>query len=892
MSKVISEHWIAHYHERFQKELSYATGDLQAIRDNLLAEPPVEYSSDRDLLREAIFKAYEDVRSQLNRVGYMQESSVKNLHSHNWYAGPAKDARVWNRLVQRLRSAGRTDEEIQDIDDQSTAVLSLTHTPGTSSFRSQGVVVGHVQSGKTGNIAAILAKASDTPYKFFLVLSGLTDALREQTQERLEQDLGTDDASVWHAWTSTDHDFAASKNTPFQFDPSLVQLAVLKKNKFVLERFLQKLKKTPVATLRNTPFLIIDDECDQASVNSARVSEEMTKLNELIRSILDVLPRVSYVGYTATPYANVLINPHTEEGELADLYPRDFIYALTPPAAYFGAERLFGREAIAGELGDDEEDSFDGLDMIRVIPDEELPVLRPSSRDIDLTETYTITRTLDRSLKYFLIALAARAVRGQADRHSSMLINTSHLVRVHFRIAKSVENWLTSIRQRIRMGESALIAELRALWWDEAGRVDAGRFNLDEVGFEELLPHLETELESLEVIVENGESVQRIDFGDTPRKYVVIGGNVVSRGLTLEGLIVSFFLRTANQYDTLMQMGRWFGYRQGYQDLPRIWMEENVRSSFRSLAMVEAEIRSEIRIYHRKQLTPLQFAVRVRQLPGLLITARNKMHHARRAQVSYANRHLQTFRFARSDLNWLQENWDAGGRLITALEGSHHRTSGGARNQVYSGVPVELIIRFLQEYNVHEKLHDMAAEPMLAYIQSRMRQGDSRYSRWNVAVMGPGKPEARLADLPLGPLGKVPTFVRSSLNETHDVADIKALMSVADLKVDMGDKAPTGNIGWAGIREHRSRHDMSPIILLYPIDRTSDPGDSDRRYPLNAAMDVLGLGIWFPDVADARDASYVSVDLPPIEHDEDDEYYAEMGEELTRGPDEEAESDD
>jgi len=252
----------------------------------------------------------------------MQETSVKDLNNDNWYAGPAEEAPIWNQLVEQLRSAGRSDEEIRDVDGQSTAILSLAHRPEVGSFRSQGVVVGHVQSGKTGNMSAVIAKAADTPYRFFLVLSGLTDALRAQTQVRFNQDLGADDKSFWHSWTTESDDFSEPITSGFQFNSNLRQLAVLKKNKDVLQRFLDKLKQTPLAVLKTMPFLVIDDECDQASTNSAKIKEEMTRINSLIRQILDVLPRVSYIGYTATPYANVLVNPMTEDGQMEDLYPK------------------------------------------------------------------------------------------------------------------------------------------------------------------------------------------------------------------------------------------------------------------------------------------------------------------------------------------------------------------------------------------------------------------------------------------------------------------------------------------------------------------------------------------------------------------------------------------
>lgn len=883
MNEVQLEQLVTHYDGQFRKELMLHSRSLDQVKGQLEGQLTHFFltESQISLHHRAIDQAHAKLLTRFKQIEYMQETSVKDLNNDNWYAGPAEEAPIWNQLVEQLRSAGRSDEEIRDVDGQSTAILSLAHRPEVGSFRSQGVVVGHVQSGKTGNMSAVIAKAADTPYRFFLVLSGLTDALRAQTQVRFNQDLGADDKSFWHSWTTESDDFSEPITSGFQFNSNLRQLAVLKKNKDVLQRFLDKLKQTPLAVLKTMPFLVIDDECDQASTNSAKIKEEMTRINSLIRQILDVLPRVSYIGYTATPYANVLVNPMTEDGQMEDLYPKDFIYAMTPPDAYFGAERLFGREALTGEMEDSDSDSYDGLDMIRSIPEDEAKILMPSQKAIASMTSYPITHQLDRALKYYLLALAARAVRGQGQRHSSMLINTSHRVPLHFLIAEAVTRWLRDLQNRLSAHNSRLLSELEELWTAESNRIDSSQFNLEAVPFSALIEKLPTELASVEIIVENGPSEQRMDYRQEARKYIVIGGNVVSRGLTIEGLVVSFFLRTASQYDTLMQMGRWFGYRQGYEDLPRIWMEEPMRHAFRSLAMVEAEIRNEIRLYHEKQLTPLQFAVKIRKLPGMLITARNKMHFANIAHVSYAGRHMQTFRFNRNDLEWLQSNWSAGSKLLSSIHGTHTPQLRGS-NRVYLDVPVESLLEFFASYKAHEKQEDMSSEPVMEYIQKRLEAGDPRYSQWNLAVMIPSK-SAGPSEFPLGPLGTVGTAIRSSLTDSsHDTADIKALMSLKDLTIDIPENVSVNPTSWKAVRNHRDAIGMSPLLLLYPINRLSQPaGTGDKRFPLAAASDVLGMGVWFPSAKDSDDAHYVSVALPDIDHEED-EFYQEMENELAR----------
>src|SRR3546814_761939 len=140
---------------------------------------------------------------------------------------------------------------------------------------------------------------------------------------------------------------------------------------------------------------------------------------------------------------------------------------------------------------------------------------------------------------------------------------------------------------------------------------------------------------SIDVKVENWRSQDRIDYSVPGRRYIVIGGNVLARGLTLAGLVVSFFMRTSSQYDTLMQMGRWFGFRPGYEDLPRIWMEEDVRDAFFDLATVEEEIRRDIDTYAIDNVKPIEFATRIRKIPGLAITTRTKLRNVRTATIGY-----------------------------------------------------------------------------------------------------------------------------------------------------------------------------------------------------------------------------------------------------------------
>lgn len=829
---------------------------------------------------QALERAAVAIRADLDGVRYLQKAAIRSGRP-DWYAGPGDEAHNWLALKARLTTLGRTHDEIDRVDRESTTILSLTDNPGQERFSTRGLVIGHVQSGKTGNMAAVIAKAADTPFKFFIVLSGMTDSLRNQTQARLDEDVvNAWRPDRWYSWTKVDviengvviekGDFNHPSVGGFQFGGRSKHLAVMKKNAGVLRRALGKLRNTPRSVLQDTPVLIIDDECDQASVNSAVLSTAITTINGLIREIIRILPRVSYIGYTATPFANVLISP----SNAADLYPRHFIHPLERPKGYFGAVELFGREALEGEQIDIET----GFDMIRLVPDKEAGSLRPPLRG-SAGFQFRVTESLDRAIRYFVMTVAARESRGQADEHCSMLLHTSVLNSVHRSAERALRPYLDELLTRLSASDRMLLDGMAEQWDDECARVEASQFGLSRVSFSTIRPRLADVVGAIEVKVENWASDDRMDFSQRSRRYLVVGGNVLARGLTLHGLVVSYFMRSSSQYDTLMQMGRWFGYRAGFEDLPRVWMEKSVRDAFFDLATVEEEIRRDASRYAVEDFTPEQFAVRIRKIPGLAITARAKMRGITTARIGYQGEHVQTIKFLRHDEQWLGDNWDA----VTALlepEETHLAIRG---NLVFRGVPVERVKHFLRSYRVEGSNRAMMPRLLLDYIE-HVEQHDSSLALWNVAVVGASG--SRRSERPLGRIGRVATVRRSPLKDSGDVASIKALMSRIDLLADVVDMpSDVASMNWDGMKEFRQRRLMPPLLLLYPIDRNSEPLDvrtKATREPMGAAGDVMGLGICFPGDPDSG-VEYVQTDLQPDDAVESFEGEDAIPEELTDG---------
>lgn len=814
---------------------------------------------------EALNKAARIVEEGLKPIEVLQKHSILKPHAP-WYIGTGIHSKHWMALRSYIsETKGWGEETAEKIHQSSDEVVSLLADPRKQEFQYRGLVVGYVQSGKTANMTAVIAKAVDEGYNMVIVLAGLTNKLREQTQKRMEADLVARHKDDWLSWTSSDDDgdFKIPANKSFASpSPGLVQLCVLKKNVSPLDHFMATLERTPPATLKQLRVLLIDDECDSASVNAASDELDMTAINERIRRIIKKLPAVTYVGYTATPFANVLINPYPDNGnELDDLYPRDFITALERPEGYFGAEQLFGRDPIdADDIQPDEE----GLDMIREVPEEELPLLQPPSRKEKDQFHPQMASSLEAAILYFIAACAARIARGQADEHMTMLVHTSVYTILHDRVSALIMGWLELNKDDLRSLGGQAGKKLRDVWESETGRLPDSVSSEASVSFEDLAPHIGEVLDRLDTPVENGFSVNRIDYGGRGKIYIVVGGTVLARGLTLEGLMVSYFLRTTSQYDTLLQMGRWFGYRHGYEDLPRLWMTTELRRSFRMLATVEAEIRADISEYTRRKVTPLAFAVRIRAIPGMAITGASKMRHAKVCDISYSGQHVQTIRFHHRAPGIISANWAAGAELLSSADRLGLKMDQEGR-LLFNGVPASLIRRFLQNYNVHESHRELSSGLLLKYVDEYA----DTLKLWNVGLYQPKG--GAMSEKALGTGGHVSLTNRAMIDDNKvDEADIKALMSKRDILFDCPAPLPAEREDdWSGLKSWRQEClGTVPLLLLYAIDRNSSPKrPSKTRTKLEASGDLLGFGIVFPGSEEGA-GGYVSVQLEAPSGDE------------------------
>ncbi|UVE19412.1 Z1 domain-containing protein [Pseudomonas sp. LS44] len=833
-----------------------------------------------DEMKQNLAAALEQVIAALEDVEILRRNSLVKSRVE-WYKGPGQKDLHWPALEGYLTNTKSWDEDaIKSIDESSSEVVSLLANPGKEAFRHRGLVVGYVQSGKTANMTAVIAKAVDAGYNLIVLLGGVTNKLRAQTQRRIENDIVKRHRDLWQLYTTEhdDGDYTYPANGSFTMPvPGRAQLVVMKKITSRLETFRRTIvddkgkPKTPLAILRQLKVLLIDDECDQASVNSSKSDYDMTRINAEIRKIIRALPAVSYVGYTATPFANVFIDPYPlNQNDLDDLYPEDFITALPRTEGYFGAREVFGFGPANPDGPESPEEA--GRNMIRNVPTEKLNQLRPARASDKDTFRPQMTEELEKAVLWFLISCAIRRIRGQEDKHMTMLVHTSPNIIQHTRMAELIEGWIEEKREELTSKSGDLHDKLVQLFQEETDLVPLEYDGISS--FDALLPHLSSTLEALQFAVENGESLERLDYTQEPKTYIVVGGTVLARGLTLEGLSVSFFLRTSMQYDTLLQMGRWFGYRHGYEDLPRLWTTSDLASNFRALARIEEEIREDISNYRKHNVTPKEFAIRVRAIPGMAITAASKMRHAYRSNISFEGRHVQTIRFDHQSLSKVAGNWDAAVSFVDEIVGGRQvEAQGGDKRRLVRGVSIQEIRKFLVAYDICEHHMDLKKDLLLGYID----QASDSLQEWNVGIITPAGENTSVK--PLGALGTVNAGCRSQLaGNERGYADIKALMSKNDILIDVEDlDAVKTSDSWSDIKDRRPQ---APLLLLYVIDGKSS-AQSKSRVDLDAVGDLIGIGIVFPGAPDqAGDYYSVELDAPvPEQIESEEELLAEVLEE-------------
>jgi hypothetical protein len=781
-----------------------------------------------------------------------------------WFLGPDESINShWKKLCGILKAdKGWHDEMIESLNESSNSVISKLANPNyDKKLHVKGLVLGYVQSGKTANYSAVITKALDSGYKFIIVLAGIHNNLRYQTEVRLRQEIvGPSDMKA-DPITRMDKNGDFDGKTAQAANRTLGSkegfgIAVLKKNATVLRKFNAWLSEAREEILSDCKVLIIDDESDQASINTKKNPElDSTAINKQIKEILNKFRIASYVGYTATPFANILIDSTIEE----DLFPRDFIVSLKKPVAYIGAEEIFGSTDSEGDYkeGYPLVKSINSLDNIENFIDE----------DEDVSE-------LSDSMKYaidtFIVAGAIRISRN-ISKHISMLFHCSHLNSEQAELHELVEEYLRTKKAAFRMNRAEELEAYKELHKKDFQLItNQLRKELDILSDNDWSSNIKLFLEKCHVILDNSKSDTRLSF-ESDFWGIVVGGNTLSRGLTIEGLTVSYFVRSSKMYDSLMQMGRWFGYRPGYLDLKRIFITDDLRSQFINLATVENEIRDEIKVMVENGDTPLDFRIRVRQESGMTVTARNKMGTAVSIDNNLSHSLIQT-RYISTDERTCLKNIEAVGSLIKKVNTIGINNKFGLfenfrKSPLYLGVPTEVINQFLDEFSISQGNSRANKKIIQNYINSNVN-----LKNFNVAIVSQigGSDTFRLPD------GNEVFVLNRSYSPIMKSEDDPSAIRLRSLSVPRDEVVDLGELiqdcpknaddvshfnGFKGYGDIRRKIRKDGLLLIYIINNNSVLKEGTLEGPEIAPVKtkhvLIGLTFVFPTDKTRGQGKYV-----------------------------------
>ena len=674
----------------------------------------------------------------------------------------------WTRYKRYLAEQKHfAPEVISQLDDLTDRILDKLFNPQRDDviINKKGLVVGQVQSGKTANYTGLICKAADAGFNLIIILAGIHNNLRSQTQTRIDEGFlgfdtqntraydmnrtirigvglipGFDNAIANSYTTSTERgDFTkqAANTAGFNFNNPQPIILVIKKNVSVLKRLYSWLKSQSTHDIiANKSLLLIDDEADNASINTSRDGDDPTAINKNICKIIKLFNRSAYVGYTATPFANIFI-PLDKD----DLFPKDFIINLPAPDNYIGPEKVFGTSA-------NPDGNEDLLPIVFPVTDSDTFVPAGHRRDDPKPTIDDIPESLKTAIKCFIITCSIRIARGQENKHNSMLIHVSRFQAWQNHLKIIIDRLFKYYKSEIEANDPTIMEEFRQIFEEDTpnyrsycsitreimnspvlSRVD-NRMRLHT--WNEIKPLLYRAVQKIEVKSINGTSGDSLTYYENEENgisVIAIGGDKLSRGLTLEGLSVSYFLRASKMYDTLMQMGRWFGYRPGYVDLCRLFTSNELNEWYRHITLASDELREEFRYLAESGGTPENYALKVRTHPGQLqITSISKMRHTRNIQVSWAGRLVETYQLLQNSIS-KRNNLAVTDSLLSEL-GTPDRIKS---DYLWTGVSSDIICDYLSRFQLPESLTKVNLDLICDYIRELNEVGE--LISWNIALM-------------------------------------------------------------------------------------------------------------------------------------------------------------
>lgn len=890
--------------EKIMSSPEFSSVDKQALFENLRADFSIGKGAITELYDESVTPWLNNEKANIN-------------------------FELWNRYKSYMQE-NDSSFPVNDLDDFTDKILDKCVNPKEKkSFDRRGMVVGHVQSGKTSNYVGLINKATDAGYKVIIIIAGTISSLRRQTQERIDSGyIGRNSSAfirenenriigVGKFKTNTDiysltssyyksgdeGDFSQSVanrlNIPIGKNPVVF---VIKKNKSILENLIDWFSKNEnIRTVDGTPklfdvpALIIDDEADAASVNASRDINDIKTINRLIRTLLNVFNQNTFVGYTATPYANLFISQDYNEeltttvkgkqykiGE--DLFPRDFIINIKAPTNYIGAAKIFGYENANPEL------TKEPLDIFRGIDDYDPPFFRTINRENkDILPEY-LPPSLERAIKSFILTCAIRRVRGHENKHNSMLVHVALLVKWIDRVAYLVNEKTKEYKNAIQSEDATLLNELKELYETDflpttqnvLDNLDYTDIRIKEHSWEEVKKELKNAVLKIDVRSVHGtrsttnleyHNIEEIDYNrhENGLSVIAVGGSRLSRGITLEGLSISYYIRTTRMYDSLMQMGRWFGYRPGYVDLCRLYTTNQIFEWFNHITMATEEMRNDFDEMTATHQRPKDFRLKVRNHHGLLtITSLNKLYFSQDIEISFSGENPQTYCLLKTK-SAIENNFNALKTLISTIgfpaKENRIENKGKTRYLFYPNTSIDALCSFIDAFKIEQPSINNAT--LTDYIRTQAK--GSKIKEWGICIVG-NSDERVFIDY----AGKTPRNERQSNENTstyefqHDNEVITMGCSVrnqqigrggefylisknqidqtGDRYIDLAKDKDYSKMAYAEIKEQR-KSEGKGLLLIYSLDERGTPS-------VNNGIPIVGYSLHFPRIDDETKVSY------------------------------------
>ncbi len=800
------------------------------------------------------------------------------------------EMKYWERYKKYLLAdMGFSSKVVNTMDDVLDTLTDLLGDPTRNiSYKRRGLIIGDVQSGKTANYTGLICKAVDSGYKVVVLLTGTIEKLRQQTQSRIDEGfvgrdsdalmkqqedrivigVGKYDASISPVClTSTTDDFKQQNARNLNFDLRHINgsvIFVVKKNSSVLKRlnkWLRTFNQNGDQPIDNS-ILVIDDEADNASVNT-RSEDTPTAINEQIREMLKNFTKSSYVGFTATPFANIFIDPDSFNDMVAeDLFPKDYIYSLNAPSNYIGARNIFGENGSAAGMLVEIDDDLQNPDSIESI----LPLSHKSSVRVS-----SLPEDMETAIASFMLANVLEDIRGRKGTHRSMLINVSRFTAVQEQVSDLVNDYLKNMQSACKLyGNKPSDIALQDAYISKLREAYISIYPYETIEWDDIQSQLYSSCAGIIVQTINQRNGKNLSFDDYKDglRLIAVGGMSLSRGLTLEGLVVSYFYRNSRMYDTLMQMGRWFGYRGGYEDLCRIWMSADSIEWYRYISAATDELREEIKRYEDSDLTPMEFGLRVRSdINSLIVTARNKMKSAERREclISLSGVAIDTPELY-SDLEKNAINKKAVDELVNDLVSKgYKRVDEGRRGSVkwgYKNIPLSIIVDFLEKIEVSPKNEKFNTTAIINF--TRQYRGDE-LRKWDISFAS-GDSESQIT---VGELTYNPPKRQYSIENNGKILKMsgskKTLQTPGDFRYGLDDSQ------YEFIKEQKGKSlqkddyfrntSRNPLLLIYYVELGNYVGKEDyQEIREQCERDLqVGFAIGIPGLSDneTKYAKYV-----------------------------------